>query len=81
MLIIATIPFRLRTELTSLDAVAARVGGVRGSTEFRPCYAIMHPNLPSHDARYIFQIEEEAKAFAVQFGGTVDCHCDQSTSE
>ncbi len=72
MTTIATVPFRHRADLASLDVVAERLGGVRGSVEYRPCYQMVNPDLLGSDARYVFVTKEAAQAFAVHFGGTVD---------
>lgn len=56
--------FSTRDELRRLDAAALELGGVRGATEFRPCYGLIHLVERPHSATYIFADREVGEAFA-----------------
>jgi hypothetical protein len=57
------IHFASRDELRYLDEAAKRFGGVRATTEFRPCYKYVHMVEKPHSATYLFTTEELVQAF------------------
>jgi hypothetical protein len=62
------IHFTSRNELRYLDEAARRFGGIRATTEFRPCYRYVTMAEKPHSATYLFTTEELVQAFVREQG-------------